>query len=226
MFFSLFRSDEYLEPTPSIDAFNLPPPSHSSHWVWVDPSWCIDKNGVKDDNGWEYGNWDWKAWSNKSTGLSILTRRRRWLRCARRIEEESHIINEQGNENDNENENENEDAAESIASSYSSSLPDTTTTAAGAAETIQAALLSSSPKSTTASSFSGCSSPSLVFSPKPRPTSLLTHRTLSSITTISSSSSASLATSYGSLSSSPTTATTMAYSTAKADCGTHFWLHR
>ncbi|KAI8150337.1 Peroxin/Dysferlin domain-containing protein [Fennellomyces sp. T-0311] len=76
-------SDEYLEPTPSIDAFHLPPPSNSSHWTWVDPSWKPDLSGVKDDDGWEYGNWDWKAWSDKRSGLSVLTRRRRWIRCAR-----------------------------------------------------------------------------------------------------------------------------------------------
>ncbi|KAI9259626.1 integral peroxisomal membrane peroxin-domain-containing protein [Phascolomyces articulosus] len=214
-------SDEYLEPTPSIDTFNLPPPSHSSHWIWVDPSWLPDKSGVKDDDGWEYGNWDWNGWNNKSTGLTVLTRRRRWIRCARRIEEEC-INNDTFHDNTNNND---DDAAESIAS-YSSSSADmiVATTAAGAAECIQAALLSSSPKSTTTTS-SSCSSPSLHFSPKPRPTSLLTHRTLSSITTISSSTStsSSLTTSYGS----PTFSTSSSPITTTAkDCGTHFWLHR
>ncbi|KAI9484582.1 integral peroxisomal membrane peroxin-domain-containing protein [Zychaea mexicana] len=185
-------SDEYLEPTPSIHAFNLPPSSTSSHWVWVDPSWNTDKSGVvtKDDGGWEYGNWDWKAWSNKATGLSVLTRRRRWIRCARRVECTSDAD------------------VESIAAG------------ASAASTQKAESVASSPLS------SGCSSPSLLFSPKPRPTSLLTHRTLSSITTISSSTSSSLSTSCDSPLSSPFPLTTTTTTATGKDCGTHFWLHR
>lgn len=68
------RSDEYLEATPSMDEFVLPPPitEHgvTSYWVWVDPSWKVDTCG------WQYTDWDWKR-------LAMLSRRRKWFRCAR-----------------------------------------------------------------------------------------------------------------------------------------------
>lgn len=68
------RSDEYLEPTPSMDEFVLPPPitenGTTSYWVWVDPSWKVD------NYGWQYTDWDWRR-------LAMLSRRRKWYRCAR-----------------------------------------------------------------------------------------------------------------------------------------------
>lgn len=54
----------------------------------MSPEWQIDENHNVDKNGWEYGSWDWTAWSTKSSGLRVLTRRRHWIRNARLVKEE------------------------------------------------------------------------------------------------------------------------------------------
>lgn len=92
------RSDEYLSKVPSIQSFHLPPPTTrvdktnqktlKISWEWISQDWEIDRNhNLVDKKGWEYGSFDWKLWSTKSSGLRVLTRRRRWVRNARLVEE-------------------------------------------------------------------------------------------------------------------------------------------
>ncbi|KAI8061481.1 uncharacterized protein B0P05DRAFT_581287 [Gilbertella persicaria] len=92
-------SDEYLVQVPSIHKFSLPPPTFKTDkatkkrikvtWEWASDSWQIDESDKSvDKEGWEYGGWDWKRWSPRSSGLHILTRRRHWIRNARLIEED------------------------------------------------------------------------------------------------------------------------------------------
>ncbi|KAM3588580.1 Tectonin beta-propeller repeat-containing protein 1 [Umbelopsis sp. WA50703] len=91
-------ADEYHEPVPKTKDFSLPPPSSattklsensmevmrkSMQWVWSDPEWWLDLDGDVDKEGWEYGNHSWENMTNKSTGLAILTRRRRWVKTAK-----------------------------------------------------------------------------------------------------------------------------------------------
>lgn len=91
-------SDEYLSKVPSIQSFHLPHPTTrvdkntqrtlKISWEWVSQDWEIDRDHRPvDDKGWEYGSFDWKLWSTKSSGLRVLTRRRRWVRNARLVEE-------------------------------------------------------------------------------------------------------------------------------------------
>ncbi|KAG0736319.1 hypothetical protein G6F68_011117 [Rhizopus microsporus] len=79
-------SDRHLEPTWSLDQFRLPPPTRSGPpdqenrqcyviWVWVDPEW-------QRKEGWQYGDGEWKGWSDRETS----TRRERWYRFAKRKE--------------------------------------------------------------------------------------------------------------------------------------------
>ncbi|KAG1170170.1 hypothetical protein G6F70_007876 [Rhizopus microsporus] len=79
-------SDEYLQKTPSIHSFKLPPPVIKKGirfaWHWASQDWEIDLNRNVDKEGWEYGSWDWKSWASKSS-LSLFTRRRYWIRYAR-----------------------------------------------------------------------------------------------------------------------------------------------
>lgn len=95
------RSDIYLESTPSIDEFRLPPttcigkPNKQNQqrivsWTWIDPTWSkyqatADDNSQEED-GWEYGSWNWKSWTFSSTGLGVCTRRQKWYRFAQRKE--------------------------------------------------------------------------------------------------------------------------------------------
>lgn len=93
-----YRSDEYLSKVPSISSFHLPSPttkfdkvtqkSIKISWEWATPEWHIDENHNVDKNGWEYGTWDWTAWSTKSSGLRVLTRRRHWIRNARLVKQD------------------------------------------------------------------------------------------------------------------------------------------
>ncbi|KAG2175668.1 hypothetical protein INT43_001315, partial [Umbelopsis isabellina] len=91
-------ADEYNEPVSKTKNFSLPPPSSattrlsddssevmrkSMQWVWSDPEWWLDLDGDVDKEGWEYGNHSWQHMANKSSGLAILTRRRRWVRTAK-----------------------------------------------------------------------------------------------------------------------------------------------
>lgn len=102
----LFRADEYNEPVPKTNDFSLPPSScattklsddsgevmrKSMQWVWSDPEWWLDLDGDVDKEGWEYGNHSWQHMANKSSGLAILTRRRRWVRTAK-LEEHIDIV--------------------------------------------------------------------------------------------------------------------------------------
>ncbi|GAA5804694.1 hypothetical protein HPULCUR_010197 [Helicostylum pulchrum] len=89
-------SDVYLEKTPSIKRFQLPPTTYLNKlnsknqqkvisWTWLDPNWTIRKDGT-DKEGWQYGNWNWKSWSSQSGGIINCTRRQKWTRYAQRKE--------------------------------------------------------------------------------------------------------------------------------------------
>lgn len=95
-------SDEYNESVPSTDMFTLPPPSttltiHPSEtskyirrtmsWCWADDTWRIDRESRPvDSDGWEYGNNRWEKLTPASS-MGKYTRRRRWIRAARLVEE-------------------------------------------------------------------------------------------------------------------------------------------
>jgi hypothetical protein len=84
----------YLEPTPSIDEFKLPPTTYIGKpnefnnnqqkivsWTWVDSTW----SKYQDE---QYGNWNWKFYNNisQSSGNRGYTRRQKWCRYAQRKE--------------------------------------------------------------------------------------------------------------------------------------------
>ncbi|KAI9485993.1 MAG: hypothetical protein EXX96DRAFT_613834 [Benjaminiella poitrasii] len=91
-------SDIYLEPTPSIHNFRLPPPTLTgkineknqqkmTSWVWIDSNWTIYRSdSVADKDSWEYSTWQWKNWSTRSNKFDICTRRQKWYRRAQRKE--------------------------------------------------------------------------------------------------------------------------------------------
>jgi hypothetical protein len=97
--FKINRSDKYLESTPSIDEFRLPPttyigkPNASNQqkiisWTWIDPTWSKHEEftTATDKDGWQYGSWKWKSWTSQSSGLGICTRRQKWYRYAQHKE--------------------------------------------------------------------------------------------------------------------------------------------
>ncbi|KAI8373082.1 uncharacterized protein BYT42DRAFT_548073 [Radiomyces spectabilis] len=80
--------DPSLQSVPAIDLFSLPPPILGrGYWLWVDPTWQTVQDAETDHDGWEYAKWDWKQWSSNSAGLAAVTRRKRYVRCARFIED-------------------------------------------------------------------------------------------------------------------------------------------
>ncbi|ORZ01034.1 hypothetical protein BCR43DRAFT_502652 [Syncephalastrum racemosum] len=174
-------SDEYQEPTPSISEFTLPPPVHNCQWTWVDPEWKLDKRD-DDVGGWRYGDW-----SNNT----LLTRRRRWWRCARL--ERHEVANEVDTPVPKRS------SAISFRSNKSASRG-----SVHSDMSISSSLSSSLDSMNSPTKGFGGGGPSYRFSPKPRPTSLLTHRSVSSISTI----------------------TTVSPSSSPSSYKSHFWLNR
>ncbi|KAI8880801.1 hypothetical protein K501DRAFT_275212 [Backusella circina FSU 941] len=88
------RSDVHLEETPSIDQFQLPPPlwCHENkmkmEWTWLDPHWFVSTAHINqhDSLGWQYGDSQWQHWRKQPYGFGIFTRRRLWIRRAKRTE--------------------------------------------------------------------------------------------------------------------------------------------
>lgn len=54
-------------------------------WVWLDPFWSRQKDGIADKKSWQYGT-NWQNWSADANGSSFYTRRRLWFRYAQRKE--------------------------------------------------------------------------------------------------------------------------------------------
>lgn len=177
-----YRSDEYQEPTPSISEFTLPPPVHGHQWTWVDPEWKLETPD-DDAGGWRYGDW-----SNNT----LLTRRRRWLRCARLEQhyEPMSVVHTPV-------------PKRSSAISFKSSKS-TSRNSVHSDTSISSTLSSSLDSMNSPTKSFGGGGPSYRFSPKPRPTSLLTHRSVSSISTI----------------------TTVSPSSSPSSYKSHFWLNR
>ncbi|KAG2172034.1 hypothetical protein INT43_001511 [Umbelopsis isabellina] len=94
-------TDSHNDPIPSKSAFDLPEPSTTvsndgddqiitvKEWKWADPDWWVDmklrKEGLVDEDGWQYTNNAWKNPSGKG-GLRQFTRRRKWCRNAKLVE--------------------------------------------------------------------------------------------------------------------------------------------
>lgn len=97
----LYRSDSNNDPIPSKTSFDLPEPTTTvsyqgddqvmtvKEWRWVEPDWWVDMKGLKegliDEDGWQYSNNAWKGPTGKG-GLKQFTRRRKWCRNAKLIE--------------------------------------------------------------------------------------------------------------------------------------------
>jgi len=94
-------SDSNNDPIPSKTSFDLPEPTTTvsyqgddqvmtvKEWRWVEPDWWVDMKGLKegliDEDGWQYSNNAWKGPTGKG-GLKQFTRRRKWCRNAKLIE--------------------------------------------------------------------------------------------------------------------------------------------
>jgi hypothetical protein len=99
--FSVSRTDSHNDPIPSKASFDLPEPTTTTsndgddqiitvkEWKWADPDWWVDmklnKEGLVDEDGWQYTNNAWKNPSGKG-GLRQFTRRRKWCRNAKLVE--------------------------------------------------------------------------------------------------------------------------------------------
>jgi hypothetical protein len=72
----------------------------SKEWKWVEPDWWVDMKGLKegliDEDGWQYSNNAWKGATGKG-GLKQFTRRRKWCRNAKVVET---VSTKQSNNND------------------------------------------------------------------------------------------------------------------------------
>lgn len=98
---SINRTDSHNDPIPSKTAFHLPEPTTVvteqgdeqmitvKDWKWVEPDWWVDMKGLKegliDEDGWQYSNNAWKGATGKG-GLKQFTRRRKWCRNAKLVE--------------------------------------------------------------------------------------------------------------------------------------------
>ncbi|KAI8583952.1 hypothetical protein K450DRAFT_220769 [Umbelopsis ramanniana AG] len=94
-------TDSHNDPIPSKSAFHLPEPTTTvteqndehimtvKEWKWVEPDWWVDMKGLKegliDEDGWQYSNNAWKGATGKG-GLKQFTRRRKWCRNAKLVE--------------------------------------------------------------------------------------------------------------------------------------------
>jgi hypothetical protein len=97
----IYRTDSNNDPIPSKASFDLPDPTTTistqgedrvvtvKEWRWVEPDWWVDMKGLKegliDEDGWQYSNNAWKGATGKG-GLKQFTRRRKWCRNAKLIE--------------------------------------------------------------------------------------------------------------------------------------------